>query len=203
MDEVTINTLNTIVQGLASLFALSATFLVFKLQTLNQELRESSFKATNTLVYLEKGASVDYENVSLVDMSKRFKALVDKFDLKKEWLGIDYGVFQTLEMRWAIYEGELSKANEMPRAEYLGHLLKERANTLEHKVNYRLRLWLYSGTSGLVITLTILLALNMLAGLLPVNLGLYDLFVFVVVLANLSVLGVFWTIVYAVLGDPY
>jgi|GEM_PF-5385169 hypothetical protein len=208
MDNTWYYTLSTIVQAMASIFALSATFLVFKLQTLDRELREFRNKAIKSLVYIEGQSETKYDKYSLVDIAKKFSQGVEKLKPLEPNLGIDRDKAVELRNKWVMMvENGFAHVGDKNFGEYFFFLLKQNAKEFSSKVEYRINLYLSALVAGLLLTFTMILALAMLSGLShPLNIFGYSAIASirtVSIFACLSIVAVLWTAVYAVWGDKY
>jgi hypothetical protein len=199
-------TLSTIVQALASVFALSATFLVFKLQTLEQELRSYRNKAIKTLVYIEGQSETKFDQYSLLDISKRFVDKATTLIVSDPYLGIGPDNYFELKNKWVMMvENGFAHVDDKTFNEYFVFLLTQSAGTFKDAVNYRIRLYMLAFITGVVITFTMIFALGMLSGLIPPDkISSHSLewtLKFVSGLTCLGFIGVMYTAFYAIFGD--
>ena len=209
MDSTWYYTLSTIVQALAAIFALSATFLVFKLQSLDQELRKYRNKAIRSLVYLEGKSETKYDDFTLIDISKKFSSRLENIDDPYPMMGVDYDKFRSLKQLWEKLEEGLGYGNEKSFEIYFLALMKQTAQIFNSKVEYRINLYTMALTSGLLLTFVIILSLLMLSGMThPINVLLFHYSLrgsidFVTIFASLSIISVMVTAFYAIWGDKY
>lgn len=205
MDNTWFYTLSTIVQGLAALFGLSATFLVFKLQTLNTELRNLREIAISTLSALEDLSATRYLNLSLLEVSEKFKNRVARVD--PDLHNLDQNQID------ALHDVELDQAririgrDGKTYRQYFYYNMRDRSMTLDSKVHYRLKLFLWSLITGVLMTGTMLLALLLLSGVFPHTFvfGPYSINFFGVSVfgAGISIFAALVTGVYAIVGDRF
>jgi hypothetical protein len=179
------------------------------LQTLDQRLGQYRSLAIRSLIFIERKSAAEYVNTSLVDISKKFCNQLKNLDSKKDNLGLNTDAFFDLAHVWdkVEREEEIAPSAGQNYQDFLLFLLAEHGKAFYSKVHFRLRLYSYAFATGLIIAVTVLLALALLSGILPpANVFFptkeYSLY-FVTIWAGIGILLALGTIVYSLWGDDY
>lgn len=207
MEQLWYSTLTTIIQALAALFALSATFLVFQLEVLNKQLRQYRIRAIQTMSYLDRSYVSRHVKLSLLEVLTIFKEHVGKLS-GEACLGIGPSNFSNVINTWEYRaDGHGMDPYGKEFAENFLVVLNDELQAFESKFWYRYKLWCWAMLTGGLITATILCGLAMLSGMshpfnilhMPATTSIY----LITAVTSACILLVFWTIGYAVFGDKY
>lgn len=208
MDNTWYYTLSTIVQTLGSIFGLGGTFLVFKLQTLEKELRDYRNKGTRILMYLERKPEDEYDPLSLIDLSNAFlKKITDL--VSKDGLGLsgtDYGNMRNI---WGVSTEDLMLGGEDENVLKNRTLFSfnRRSKEFNNKVYYRLKLYKWALVTGIILAVTMIIGLLMLASSsyfsnLLGHTPSYWIY-WIITFACIGIISVIITAFYAIWGDKY
>jgi len=207
MNNTWYYTLSTIVQALASIFGLGGTFLVFKLQTLEKELREYREKSIRIMSYIEKKPERDYDSKSLIDISKLFLSRIITLDLDEENLDLlqDYGYVRKIwEISDVSFQFEGDSTYELKQRTLF--FIEQKAKEFDIKVQYRLKLYKLALITGIILSTIMILALFMLSNSFYFSnkfLGYSEGYWinFITIFACIGIISVIVTAFYAIWGD--
>lgn len=159
-------TLSTVIQTLGSVLGIGGMFLVFKLQTVEQEVKEYRSKVVRILKELEDGRETEYDTMGIVDLAARFQeriqSLIDVGD--DEFTRKEYG---NLRLFWGIATEDLVLSSEETTVfiKRTQTFFQQKAKNLHELVMYRLNLYKWTLITGILLSATIIWGLLMLSGL--------------------------------------